>query len=188
MKAQQIGKAFAWFRILTFPIMILIFFSFSRLISAIIYLIMFSTDALDGFFARTIGGNDGRRRRELDSYGDVLYLIAGLIGFAYLEPVFFNRHLWLIIPILVLYASQLTIAMVKWRKPTSYHTLAARVAAFVQVGFFSYTFFLGVSEPLFWITVFFTLLDIADELSLTIILKNYRTGITSVLLVNRYKN
>ncbi|MFP4089297.1 MAG: CDP-alcohol phosphatidyltransferase family protein [Cyclobacteriaceae bacterium] len=186
MKAEQIGKALAWSRIITFPFMIILFFSVSRLICGFVYLIMFSTDALDGFFARLMG-KDGIERRRLDSYGDVLYLIAGLVGFAYLETDFFLQHLWLIIFLLLLYAIQLVVALIKWRRPTSFHTIVARAAAFVQAGFFTFSFFFGVWEPLFWITIVITLLDIADELSLTFLLKDYQTGINSVLLHDRHK-
>lgn len=176
MTANQIAKLFSFSRIVSFPIILVSIITGKRELTAWLYLLLFSTDAWDGVFPHVIG-KDSEARRKLDSYGDVMYMIAGVIGFTAFESAFFMSQLWIIGPILLLYFSQFIIAISKWGMPTAFHTYSAKLATFVQVIFLCFTFFFGIWELLFWITVGLSLIDLLEELSLTLVLKKYRTGI-----------
>ena len=186
MTATQIANLLAFSRIVSFPIILVLIIVGMRQLTAWVYLIMFSTDAWDGVFAHIIG-KDSEMRRKLDSYGDVMYMIAGVVGFAAFEYDFFSAHLWVIGPILFLYFLQFVIAVAKWGIPTSFHTFAARLATFVQVIFLCFTFFFGIWEWLFWAAVVVSCIDLLEELSLTLLLKKYKTGIHSVLMLKKYQ-
>jgi phosphatidylglycerophosphate synthase len=72
LKNLTLAEWLAFFRIITFPIMVALVFILDKNIYAWVYLILFSTDVWDGFVAYVMK-NDSDRREFLDTWGDNLF-------------------------------------------------------------------------------------------------------------------
>lgn len=170
------AECFAAVRVVSFPLVLLFIFLEERHIAAWLYIILFSTDFIDGFFA-FFYGQESDRRAKLDSLGDVLFLFTGIIGFYLFEPAFFYDHLVSIGLVLGLYALQFLIALIKWGKPSSFHTYTAKFAAIIQVIFLSGTLMFEASPVVFYCAVFFSIIDITEDIIITLLLTKWQANV-----------
>lgn len=170
------AESFAAVRIVSFPLVLLFIFLQERHIAAWLYIILFSTDFIDGFFA-FFYGQESARRAKLDSLGDVLFLSTGIIGFYLFETAFFHDHLISIGIVLGLYALQFLIALIKWGKPSSFHTYTAKFAAIIQVIFLAGTLMFEASPVIFYCAVFFSIIDITEDIIITFLLTNWQANV-----------
>lgn len=176
LKKLNVAEFFALWRVITFPVILLFIFLDERTITAWVYLLFFSTDAIDGIFAKFFNMESERRAR-LDTLGDILYLLTGVVGYYTFEKTHFEEHLTLVLTVLGTYLLQFGLAMFKWGKPSTYHTLLAKLAAFVQVVFLVWVFFFGAYQPLFYITVAISLLDALEDMAITLLLNQRKSHI-----------
>ena len=106
--------------------------------------ISFFTDAIDGFLARrykvvSVMG------AKLDSIGDDLTVVAGVIGLFVFKYEFISQHwIWLVL-IFILFLIQIISAFKKYGTMTSFHTYLAKLAAVLQGSFLILAFFMD--EP-----------------------------------------
>ena len=91
-KNFNIADWFSFYRILAAPFLLLLIYLDLRLIFACFLLISYSTDAIDGFLARKLK-IVSPRGSQLDSFGDQITLIIGLIGLFYFETDFIKTNL-----------------------------------------------------------------------------------------------
>lgn len=128
--------------------------------------VSFFTDAIDGMLARTwkVASVTGAR---LDSVGDDLTVLAGIVGMVIFKSIFLKQHLFSVVLLLSLFAVQTVFALLKYGKMTSFHTYGAKVAAVFQAVFLLSLFFLpNESNGLFYIAVVFTALELIEEIVL----------------------
>lgn len=189
LKKLNTAELFALWRVVSFPIILLLIFVADRTLTAWLYLIFFSTDVLDGMFAN-LAGMESERRARLDTLGDILYLLTGAVGYYVYETSHFEENSILIGMVLGAYLLQLLLALGKWGKPSSYHTWLAKVAAFFQVLFLVWTFFFGVNWFLFYLAVGISVLDALEDIAITLILskrKSHLRGLPWLLLEHHKK-
>lgn len=170
------AECFAAVRVISFPLVLLFIFMEERHIAAWLYIILFSTDFIDGFFA-FFYGQESDRRAKLDSLGDVLFLFTGIIGFYLFDPAFFYDHLISIGLVLGLYALQFLIALIKWGQPSSFHTYTAKFATIIQVIFLSGTLMFEASPVVFYCAVFFSIIDIIEDIIITLLLTKWQANV-----------
>lgn len=181
-KKVNIADIFALIRIITFPIVLFFILKENRSVSAWLFVIFFSTDALDGFFAMTMN-LESSRRALFDTMGDILFLVVGFIGFFVFEEEFFQSHIYWVFAVIMLYVIELTASLVKFHKPSFFHTYSAKAAAFLQVAFLVCMFFFEPLPWLFYLAVAVSLLDALEDLILVFILRNYKTNIKGIYWV-----
>ena len=181
------AELFAMVRVVSFPLVLGCIFLEERTLSAWLYILLFSTDFIDGIFALFFN-QESARRAKLDSLGDVLFLLTGLVGFYVFETAFFMEHLWAIVLVTGMYAVQLTIALMKWGRPTSFHTLLAKLAGATQAAFFAFTFFFEASAAFFYGAVLLSLLDVTEEIILALLLSDWKANIKGLLWLKNKKN
>ncbi|MBS1521389.1 MAG: CDP-alcohol phosphatidyltransferase family protein, partial [Bacteroidetes bacterium] len=133
-------------------------------------LISFLTDAVDGFFARRykITSTFGTH---VDSLADDCTILAAIIGMCILHSLFFLYEIIPVAVLLVLYIVQNVIAYRKYKRPTSFHTYTAKVAAVSQAAFLITFFFMPY--PVYWLfylMVVLTSIDLLEEVILVMIL------------------
>lgn len=186
LRKLNYAESFSLVRVVSFPVVLATILLEERTLSAWLYIIFFSTDFIDGIFALFFN-QESSRRAKLDSLGDVLLLLTGLVGFYVFEKAFFLEHLWPIVLVVGLYAVQLTISLIKWGRPTSYHTLLAKLAGAVQATFLAFTFFFEASAVFFYAAVVFSLLDVAEEIILTFVLPDWEANIKGLLWLKNKK-
>ena len=182
LKKLNTAEFFALVRIISFPVVLFFIFSEERLTSAILFLALFSTDAIDGFFAKFFNQETLRRQR-LDTNGDVLFLLTGLAGLFVFEYEFFREHLGWLILILILYLSELAICLIKFGQRSYFHTYSAKLAAFFQVFFLAYMLFFNPVEWIFYSAVVLSSIDAIEDIFIALKLKKLRMNIASYFLL-----
>lgn len=147
--------------------------------------VSFFSDAIDGYLARRykVTSTVGSR---LDSIADDLTVLMAIMGVFIFRPCFIQQQLAIVIVLFVLYLLQLTMALVRYGRISSFHTYLAKGAAVFQGVFLVLIFFLP-QWPLylFYIAAGLTILDLAEEIMLVILLPTWQTDVKGLYWVLR---
>ncbi|GAA3923664.1 hypothetical protein GCM10022209_16110 [Chitinophaga oryziterrae] len=139
--------------------------------------ISFLTDAIDGILARRyhISSKMGAK---LDSIGDDLTVFAAFVGMLIFHPGFVRQELTLLLLLGGLYLLQLVLALYRYGKMTAFHTVLAKGAAILQAAFLlTFFFWPAVSGLLFYAAVVLTALDLAEEIVLVLLLREWKADV-----------
>jgi CDP-diacylglycerol--glycerol-3-phosphate 3-phosphatidyltransferase len=168
----NIADWFSFYRILAVPILLgLIWFGEREWFSWML-LISYSTDAIDGFLARRLKITSARGS-QLDSIGDQLTLIMGLIGLFFFENSFIEENYVLILMAFVPYLVQMYFAFVKYGKATAFHTYLAKMSAITQGIFILWLLFFGPVYWLFYAMIALGVLETIEEITLIFMYDNW---------------
>jgi phosphatidylglycerophosphate synthase len=143
----------------------------------------FFTDMIDGSLARKFRVTS-MFGSKMDSLADDLTVAAGIAGLVLLKPEFLRQQLPYIIPLLVLFLVQVTLSIIRYRKFSSFHTRAAKLAALFQGVFLILVFFLP--QPpllLFYAAVCITAIDLVEEIILIFLLREWQTDVKGIYWV-----
>jgi len=165
------------YRIIAFPVLVLLVFSKQPDWFKWLLALSFCTDAVDGFFARKLSVTS-ISGATLDSIGDDLTVLAGIIGMIVFKIDFLKEEVFPIIVLASLFALQTVIAFVKYGRMTSFHTYAAKIAAVAQGIFLILLFFLP--EPLyqlFYAAMLITTLELIEEIIITFLLPTWKANV-----------
>ncbi len=142
--------------------------------------VSFFTDAIDGYLARrfkvvsVLGA-------KLDSMADDLTVLVGMVGLYFFKRDFLTQNAIFIFILLGLFMVQVGLALIRYRRLTSFHTLSAKVAAVVQGSFLILVFFLP--QPpllLFYAAVAVTAIDLIEEIILVLLLPEWKVDIKGI--------
>jgi CDP-diacylglycerol--glycerol-3-phosphate 3-phosphatidyltransferase len=152
-------------------------------------LLSFFTDFIDGFLARKFKVTSVVGTR-LDSIGDDLTVLVAMIGLVKLRPTFVKEQIVFFLILFVLFLIQVSLALYRYRKLTSFHTYLAKVAAFAQGVFLLLAFFL--QQPLmllFYAAVLITFLELVEEIMMVALIPRWRANLKGLywVLKNRRK-
>lgn len=164
-KNFNIADWFSFYRIVAIPLLILLIILEERLIFTGFLLVSYLTDAIDGYLARKLKITSPRGS-QLDSFGDQLTLIMGLIGLFYFETEFIKSNISTIILVLMPYFVQMVIAYYKYGKATAFHTYLAKTSAVLQSIFVIWALFFEPNYVLFYVMIVFGLLETIEEIIL----------------------
>ncbi|MFM7728854.1 MAG: CDP-alcohol phosphatidyltransferase family protein, partial [Flavobacteriales bacterium] len=145
--------------------------------------ICFFTDAIDGILARKlkVASVFGTK---LDSIGDDLTILAGILGVWFFKKGFLYEQRWFIGTMLILFALQTLLAFLRYGRITSFHTLLAKLAAILQGSFLILLFFTSDPFlPLFYTAAFITTLELIEEIILVLLLKEWHTNVKGIYWV-----
>jgi len=180
-------NAITLYRTMAFPVLMFLIFTNRFDVFKWMLIVSFLTDAVDGFLARKFKANSVLGAR-LDSIGDDLTILAGIIGFAVAKTEFLKEH-WMIFAVpLILFFIQTIAAWVRYKKTTSYHTYLAKAAAILQ-GFFMCSMFL-FKEPAYWLfytTASITTLELIEEIIIVFVLPDWKTNVHGLYWVLKEK-
>jgi CDP-diacylglycerol--glycerol-3-phosphate 3-phosphatidyltransferase len=149
-------------------------------------LVSYSTDAIDGFLARKLKITSPRGS-QLDSFGDQITLIVGLIGLYYFETDFITTNLVLIGVVFVPYIIQMLIAYSKYGKATAFHTYLAKLSAIMQSVFILWSLLFSPEYSLFYIMIGIGLLETFEEITLIFMYDNWASDVKGVYWAFRDK-
>jgi cardiolipin synthase len=170
-------------RILMAPLVIYLAFSHREQVFKWFLAVSFLTDAVDGYLARKYGVIS-KRGAMLDSIGDDLTVGAAIAGMLAFKMDFIRQELPLLVGMIVLYAAQVCMALIRYRRMSGFHTLVAKVAAILQGVFLLLLFFLpGPVYILFYIMAAVTLLDLVEEITLVILLPHWEANVKGLYWV-----
>jgi phosphatidylglycerophosphate synthase len=178
-KNYNIADWISFYRIAAAPLLILLLFLDERTIFTWFLLISYCTDAIDGFVARKLKITSARGS-QLDSFGDQITFILGLIGILIFEFDFIKENYILIIVSFSPYIIQMFIAFIKYGKATAFHTYLAKLSAIVQSVFILWLLFF---EPIFWlfyVMIILGILETIEEVALIFMYDNWVSGVKGI--------
>ena len=176
------------YRTLAFPFLLLLIFTDRFDIFKWMLIVSFLTDAVDGFLARGYKVNSVLGAK-MDSIGDDLTILAAVIGLIVAKSEFLLEN-WLPFAIpLSLFFIQLTMAIIRYGKISSFHTYMAKTSAVLQ-GFFLCSMFL-FPEPAFWLfytTSIFTTIGLIEEIIIVMVMAEWKTNVHGLYWVLKEQN
>ncbi|WP_142785896.1 CDP-alcohol phosphatidyltransferase family protein [Changchengzhania lutea] len=185
-KNFNIADWFSFYRIFAAPFLLVLIGFDLRLVFSWLLLISYCTDAIDGFLARKLK-IVSPRGSQLDSFGDQVTLIVGLIGLFYFETNFIKTNLVLILIVFIPYIIQMVIAYLKYGRATAFHTYLAKLSAIIQSIFILTSLFYGPEYSLFYIMIAIGLLETFEEITLIFMYDNWASDVKSILWALRDK-
>ncbi|MDC1379297.1 CDP-alcohol phosphatidyltransferase family protein [Algibacter sp.] len=185
-KNYNIADWISFYRIFAAPFLLLLIWLDLRLFFTWLLLISYSTDAIDGYLARKLKITSPRGS-QLDSFGDQVTLIVGLIGLFYFETNFIKTNLVLILIAFIPYISQMGIAYFKYGKATAFHTYLAKLSAMLQSLFILWSLFFNPEYVLFYIMIIIGLLETFEEITLIFMYDNWASDVKGIYWAMRDK-
>lgn len=178
-KNFNIADWFSFYRIFAAPILLSLIWFDQKLIFTWFLLISYSTDAIDGFLARKLKITSPRGS-QLDSFGDQITLVIGLIGLFYFENNFMKSNLVLIIIAFIPYIIQMAVAYSKYGKATAFHTYLAKLSAIIQSAFILWSLFFSPEYSLFYIMIAVGLLETFEEITLIFMYDEWASDVKGI--------
>ena len=137
-------------------------------------------DSIDGYLARKYKVTSVMGAR-LDSIADDATIIVAMIGLFVLKPAFITQEYFSLILLLILFLIQVTSALIRYRRFTSFHTFLAKIAAVLQGTFLILAFFLpNPPYPLFYAAITVTALDLIEETIMVLLLPKWEADVKGV--------
>ena len=185
-KNYNIADWFSFYRIFAAPFLLLLIWFDERLIFTWLLLASYLTDAIDGYLARKLKITSPRGS-QLDSFGDQITLMVGLIGLFFFETAFIKTNLVLIIVAFIPYIVQMLFAYSKYGKATAFHTYLAKLSAILQSVFILWSLFFNPIYSLFYIMIAIGLLETIEEITLIFMYDNWASDVKGIYWAYRDK-
>lgn len=178
-KNFNIADWFSFYRIAAAPFLLILLWFLERELFTWFLLISYSTDMIDGFLARKLKITSPRGS-QLDSFGDQITFIIGLLGLFIFEFEFIKENYILILIAFIPYIIQMLIAFKKYGKATSFHTYLAKFSAFTQAIFILSSMFFGPTYSLFYFMIALGFLETIEEVILIFMFENWVSDIKGI--------
>ena len=178
-KNFNIADWFSFYRIASLPILVVLLWLDFRTVFTWFLLISYLTDAVDGYLARKLKITSPRGS-QLDSFGDQITLIIGLIGLFLFETAFIKTNLVLILIAFIPYMIQMLIAFFKYGKATAFHTYLAKLSAVLQSIFILWALFFKPEYFLFYTMIIVGVLETIEEITLIFIYKEWASDVKGI--------
>ncbi len=120
------------------------------------------------------------RGAQLDSFGDQITLVVGLIGLWVFQTSFIKQNLIVIIIAFIPYILQMCIAYFKYGKATAFHTYLAKFSAVIQATFIITTLLFKPLYSLFYFMIIIGLLETLEEITLIFMYSNWVANVKGV--------
>ena len=185
-KNFNIADWFSFYRIFAAPFLLFLIWYDEHFLFTWLLLISYLTDAIDGYLARKLKITSARGS-QLDSIGDQVTLIIGLIGLFYFETNFIKTNLTLILIAFIPYIIQMVIAYSKYGKATAFHTYLAKLSAIMQSIFILWSLFLSPEYSLFYIMIGIGLLETIEEVILIFMYDNWASDVKGIYWAQKDK-
>ncbi len=183
---MNIPNIISTFRIVAAPVMWLLLYTGER--EGFVWLLTaaFFSDAIDGIIARKLH-QVTKLGSMLDSYGDSLTIISGILGIMRFHYELIQQYNYLFIFVIGLHITQLLLSLLRYGKPSSFHTYAAKLAA-VAIGIFILiTLHYAFIPWLFFLTILLLIIDAIEESILVFLLPEWKTDVKGIWWVWKKK-
>lgn len=178
-KEFNIADWFSFYRIAAVPLLLTLIWLNERELFSWFLVVSYSTDAIDGFLARKLKITSARGS-QLDSYGDQVTLVVGLLGLVRFEPAFMKENYILILIAFIPYIVQMIIAYRKYGKATAFHTYLAKISAVIQAVFILWLLFFGPVYWLFYTMIIIGVLETIEEITLIHLYDQWVAGVKGI--------
>jgi len=181
--SYYIINAITLYRLVTAPLLLFLILYDQYFLFKWLLVLSFLTDAIDGILARRYKVVSAMGAT-LDSIGDDLTVVAGIVGLFVFKADFIYPQLGWLVFLLILFLVETIAALNRYGKTTSFHTILAKIAAILQGTFLILAFLLP--EPvgwLFYLAIAFTALDLLEEIILVCLLPKWKTDVKGIYWV-----
>lgn len=181
----HIINAITLYRLITAPFLVVLIWHHQIGLFRILLVISFLTDAVDGFLARR-ARTTSVYGAKIDSVADDLTIAAAITGMIIYNPGFIKEEIFIILELLALFILQTVLALARYGRISSFHTYAAKAAAILQGIFLILFFFLP--QPvylLFKIAAIVTMIELAEEIVLVLLLPQWEANVRGLYWVIR---
>lgn len=185
-KNYNIADWFSFYRLFAAPFLLALVWYDLRDYFSWFLLLSYSTDAIDGFLARKLK-IESPRGSQLDSLGDQVTLIVGLIGLYVFETEFIEAHLWIIVVAFIPYIIQMLMAYFKYGKATAFHTYFAKLSAIIQATFILSSLFFQPETTLFYVMIAVGVLETIEEIALIVIYDHWVSDVKGIYMALKDK-
>lgn len=166
------------FRIICAPFLILVGYLQMPTLFFILFGLIFLSDALDGIVARALDQTSELGAR-LDSYGDIVTYLSAPVAIWFLWPEIIMKEFYYIVVAIFLFILPALFSLVKFGKLASYHTWITKVSALLMsTGLGVLVFF--KSPFIFHIAVWFLVIEVVENIAITLLLSSQKTDIHSI--------
>lgn len=140
------------------------------------------SDILDGLIARVF---DLRSRlgAQLDSTADIIVLALSAAGVFVFQREFLAAHWAPIVLLLILYFAEVAVALWRYGRVSSFHTILSRVAAYSQGIFVMALFLWGYQAWLYYAMVGLSAVALLEEVVLLCVLSEWRADVRGLYWV-----
>jgi len=179
-QAWYIINGITLYRTIAAPFLLVLLFTKQYEVFKWLLGVSFFTDLVDGYLARKFKVTSILGTK-LDSIGDDLTVLVGLIALFVLKLEFIKQHFIIFIILLVLFLVQTTYAFIRYGRMTNFHTYLAKTAALLQGVFLILVFF--TDEPsliLFYGATIVTMLELTEEIILVSLLPQWQANVKGV--------
>ena len=174
----NIPNILSLFRIIAAPFLLFTGWFEMPTLFFILFGLMLLSDVLDGFFARILDQTSQLGAR-LDSYGDILTYLSTPLAAWWLWPDLIKEELYYITAVIIIYILPAFFALAKFGKLASYHTWITKVSAVLMSA--GVVLLLGFENALlFHIAIYFLLIEMIENIAITIILPKPKSNIHSI--------
>lgn len=173
------------YRIIIAPVLIILALTGYLNIFKWLLPVSYFTDFIDGFLARRLKVTSTLGSM-LDSIGDDLSFVAGVVGVFVFKFDFIVNNLVIICLLLGLYLFQTIYALIKYGRLTSFHVYSAKLAALLQGCFLIFLFLLP--QPLYWLfytAAIITIIDLIEEIMILFYLPSWEANVKGLYWVLR---
>lgn len=180
---MNVANAISVTRLLMVPVLLALAFLGLRHAFVAVLAACFASDVLDGFLARRLG-IASPLGAALDSWGDfAVYMSLPLCAW-WLMPQVLAHNAWFFAAAALSVLVPALVAFARFGHASSYHTVLVKVAA-VLVGGTLLALFAGFPDWAFRAAVPVSVLAAAEEIAITLLLREPRSNVRSVLHVLR---
>ncbi len=174
---MQLPNLISALRLSTAPVLLwLAWFGYSRTV-LVVLVVSFASDVLDGYLARRLGQTSDLGAR-LDSVGDfAIYIAIPVVGW-WLWPDTMRREAPYFIAVIASTTLPPVVGYCKFRMATSYHTWAAKLAAFLVGGSVIFLF-AGYLPWLFRLATPVSVYAALEEIAITLALPKHQSNVRS---------
>jgi len=187
-QAWYVINGITLYRVIAAPFLLVLLFTKQYEIFKWLLGVSFFTDMIDGYLARKFKVTSILGTK-LDSIGDDLTVLVGLIALFVLKLEFIKQHIIILIILLALFLVQTTYAFIRYRKMTNFHTYLAKTAALLQGVFLILVFF--TEEPsliLFYAATIVTMLELTEEIIIVNSLPQWKANVKGIYWVLKNKD
>lgn len=186
-QAWYIINGITLYRVIAAPFLLLLLFTGYFHAFKYLLALSFFTDLIDGYLARKFKVTSVMGTR-LDSIGDDLTVLAAMVGLFVINPAFIKAHKIELLILFGVFFMETSIAFYRYGKMTNYHTYLAKLAAFFQGVFLLVAIVFDNPHLLLFYAAFaITMIELIEEIIITVILPDWRTNVKGLYWVMKRK-
>jgi phosphatidylglycerophosphate synthase len=171
------------YRLLSAPLLLFLAIFGKLELFRLLLALSFLTDAVDGHLSRIFKVSSVFGAK-LDSIADDATVLVATVSLWIVRPDFIEKHWLAFVIVFTLFIAQTIVALIVYKKVTSFHTYLAKTAAVFQ-GIFFMMFFFNV-EPVwlgFYAAAIVTAVELIEEIVLVFLLPEWTTDVKGLFWV-----